>query len=1001
MASASKTHAKAGSAEANKASATKMGKSSKGKSSKSENSSPQASSTKTSPSSKGAAPKRRSRSASAARKSPPRSSTPDELFKEPKAPASARTSRRTKKSEEDSSDDAALPLGNLTLRTPEADNSTLDDQDVDMEGEHTNNSETPDNQGDNVEASKEDSNDTVHSVTDEEGDFPDYERMLKLSEGEASPDSVGDPDELLGDDSAPSVQSWAEEAEAAARKAAQGGRTEVAVDRYYRSVIKGQPETASIPEPAVVHEATQNSSHVFAFRDLILDPYTGGWIKKDKGTPCKSFAYASVKIGDVSRLNMALEAIQDLPDLFPRIQDLPIDRFKKAADKFARRASLNKDAGNQDYKVWTLANFIKEGNPEKSSKEKSAPKATEAQKLPVGGNYRIPKTGETENKELLDVAQAKDARLNSFQGLDALAKKVNDNRETLSSLSYWKAKSFNQHEEYRVLAQLEDPIGNLRGHCLHCGQIAHDISKSTCEFKPVASTPVIPPAESMEEDEPDLEDDSYEQAIKRTKLDPNLLPKEEEVPVRCRYPICGALTHLTSACPVLHGICRKCGLRGHQHGQQKEGAPSCPSNGLERGVLLRVFEKYAEQGLITGLRHELPTAGFFGIVGRAMEGLFKYTLSYKQARSMGYADVENFYNALSAATDEHLGRRPKVRSEYGETFFKKESIPEVRARLNQERKQVEQHVGYLSEWAEHGLILHLNAVLGANKVREHVTTEAGIKAACDELRTALQGLLKHSQEVRQALAFKGATENFRRYGFVAAKDKDYFPQEVLHLLRSEIFQGTNSNKPVERIEVPSSESQQRGPSDYLVAASKKPTGDSASANSAGPSGSAPTTPRPPAKRPAGQAFAAEGTGKKLPQYQVRDRYAYWSFFRENHAELKRRGETSEDYKRPEPERPDRKWEVTREEFEVLTPQAKTVLRHVLSNSKMPQCPNLSDEDINSIPACLKFRPTVHTFPQLGELYKDFVKIGVARWYRKDHRKGLFYPTSKNPQKMGT
>ena len=68
----------------------------------------------------------------------------------------------------------------------------------------------------------------------------------------------------------------------------------------------------------------------------------------------------------------------------------------------------------------------------------------------------------------------------------------------------------------------------------------------------------------------------------------------------CKYPYCESPLHNTLGCPVLHGACSTCSMRGHV-------SAVCRPLDLKRHIILRkVFHDHADLGLYTRLRKQHP-----------------------------------------------------------------------------------------------------------------------------------------------------------------------------------------------------------------------------------------------------------------------------------------------------------------------------------------------------------------------------------------------------------
>ena len=78
--------------------------------------------------------------------------------------------------------------------------------------------------------------------------------------------------------------------------------------------------------------------------------------------------------------------------------------------------------------------------------------------------------------------------------------------------------------------------------------------------------------------------------------------KTHKVEEACSYEICFSRRHRVGACPLLHGRCCKCRLRGHNGST----CQSKPTAGHKRG-----FEEHADGGIGTRQRFSNPHWGFY------------------------------------------------------------------------------------------------------------------------------------------------------------------------------------------------------------------------------------------------------------------------------------------------------------------------------------------------------------------------------------------------------
>lgn len=86
----------------------------------------------------------------------------------------------------------------------------------------------------------------------------------------------------------------------------------------------------------------------------------------------------------------------------------------------------------------------------------------------------------------------------------------------------------------------------------------------------------------------------------------------------CQYTLCrSSLLHETSGCPTLHGFCLRCNCRGHQI------VPGCADDLNVWRELRDAFERSADLGVLTSMRFERPSMGFYRLSSHA-EGMVDY-----------------------------------------------------------------------------------------------------------------------------------------------------------------------------------------------------------------------------------------------------------------------------------------------------------------------------------------------------------------------------------------
>lgn len=94
--------------------------------------------------------------------------------------------------------------------------------------------------------------------------------------------------------------------------------------------------------------------------------------------------------------------------------------------------------------------------------------------------------------------------------------------------------------------------------------------------------------------------------------------KQCQLKVRAGCDYCYNWAHHVSVCPVLHGACRRCDLRGHDRS-------NC-TNKHDKDI--DAFERFADQGMLTKMRFQHPELGVYHhgfILDGNLKGLYTYS----------------------------------------------------------------------------------------------------------------------------------------------------------------------------------------------------------------------------------------------------------------------------------------------------------------------------------------------------------------------------------------
>ena len=193
--------------------------------------------------------------------------------------------------------------------------------------------------------------------------------------------------------------------------------------------------------------------------------------------------------------------------------------------------------------------------------------------------------------------------------------------------------------ELQSLAFVEDPINMLDvRRCRRCGDL-HAKANSVCKVEDTVAT--VP-----EEKEEVCHEDSIF-AVGKSSV-------ESPVSTLCQYKLCQEKNpHMTRVCKTLHAKCTMCMYRGHTATSLYHGRHICPSKGTmeeeSAGFSFRelggLFERVADDGLLTQYRHQHPPFGFFSFAGKA-EAAVLTSLTFDNLARAGLANVSRLCGVI-------------------------------------------------------------------------------------------------------------------------------------------------------------------------------------------------------------------------------------------------------------------------------------------------------------------------------------------------------------------